>query len=375
MAVNLTMSKVTNVTSSSSPSNEFRFIINTCIQGPICVLGLIGNIMAVIVLFRQKSKATTTIILKALTIVDSLYLICMFLLMSLRYIDKVTNAMPGYTEIFPYLFRWFFPQLYVYRTMITWLTVLLTIDRYIVVCKPLHAPRICTKKRAWIEVVLVVVISVVYNIPRFLEYTLTDKLSRGYDRTPLASNKAYNYLYRITLFLIVMYIIPLLMLLVANTRLVITFKRAERVRSQMANKGQQTKDITYMVIATVFFFFLANIPAFIAQLLWALHEAFKPDLNHIKTYHNYHSNISNVLVTLNSGINFVIYCMCSRHFRRIFLRTFGCGRCVERKQGSSMTMSTMVSSVKERSSIKSNTANGGATYAECKMLINTSQPM
>ena len=358
-------------TTDAGPSSMayFRFIVNTCIQGPIAVFGLIGNIMAVIVLFRQKTKATTTIILKALTIADTLYLVSMFLLVSLRYINAITNTMNGYMSIFHYIFRWFYPQLYIYRTMITWLTVLLTIDRYIVVCKPLHAPRICTKKRAWIEVIVVLVVSLLYNIPRFFEYEISDEIARGYARTPMTSNKVYVFLYRIALFLLLMYIIPLLVLLIANTRLILTFKKAEKMRSQMANKGQQTKDITYMVIATVFFFFLANVPAFVAQLLWALYEVFKPSLNHILPYYSYHSNISNILVTLNSAINFVIYCLCSRHFRQVFMRTFGCGQSVKSGEKTAATSVTMTSRVTFDKTNGATSVTNGNHYNESKTHI------
>ena len=310
----------------TSSLDVFRFVTNTCIQGPIGVLGLVGNVMTLVVLFKQKHKATTTLILKSLTIADSLYLVCMLLLMSLRYINSVTNTMSGYMRVFPYIFRWLYPQLYVYRTLITWLTVLLTIDRYIVVCRPLHARSICTRKRAKIEVIVVLIFAVIYNAPRFLEYEMTDTIKRGYQRTKLASCPSYVFIYRVGLFLFIFYIIPVIILSIANSRLISTLKRAQATRTEFVFRSRHRYDVTRMVIATVVFFIFAIFPAFIAQLLWALGEVFKPSLDHISTYLRYHSNVSNVLVTLNSGVNFIIYCMCSNNFRKMFVRVFCCGR-------------------------------------------------
>jgi len=44
------------------------------------------------------------------------------------------------------------------------------------------------------------------------------------------------------------------------------------------------------------------------------------------------SNVSNILVTLNSSVNFFIYCICSRDFRSVLYRMFYCGRCRRRRR-------------------------------------------
>jgi hypothetical protein len=53
-----------------------------------------------------------------------------------------------------------------------WLTVLLTVDRYIAVWYPLDAKRLCTVRRTWLLMLAIAVGSVAFSVPRFFEYKL-----------------------------------------------------------------------------------------------------------------------------------------------------------------------------------------------------------
>ncbi|KAK2147331.1 hypothetical protein NP493_3477g00004, partial [Ridgeia piscesae] len=66
------------------------------------------------------------------------------------------------------------------QTSAVWLVVILTADRYIAICRPLHACQYSTRSRARRAVVLVWLMSVLYNLPRFFERNIvvvTDPVS------------------------------------------------------------------------------------------------------------------------------------------------------------------------------------------------------
>lgn len=56
------------------------------------------------------------------------------------------------------------------RTAIVWVIVLVTLDRYMAVCRPLLAVEVRTKRRAQRAVIGVVIAAVLYNVPRLFEW-------------------------------------------------------------------------------------------------------------------------------------------------------------------------------------------------------------
>ena len=97
--------------------------------------------------------------------------------------------------------RWILPTLYsIARTSTIWTPVLIGLQRYIVVCKPLLAPSVCTVAKARRQFVCVLLFSVIVNIPQFFTRQI-DKVTVGYGKsnityvvndTPLAESPWYN---------------------------------------------------------------------------------------------------------------------------------------------------------------------------------------
>ena len=57
------------------------------------------------------------------------------------------------------------------QTASVYLTVLVTVERFVVVCHPLKARSLCTTTRTRLGVLLVMFFSILYNMSRFFEYT------------------------------------------------------------------------------------------------------------------------------------------------------------------------------------------------------------
>jgi hypothetical protein len=101
---------------------------------PIATFGIIGNALAFAVLWRQrKARLTTTFLLKCLAIVDTLILVLMVLLQSLRYTDLCLVRLGSFRHVYGHMFVVLYPVVYLLRLAEMWLTVMLTIDRYIAV--------------------------------------------------------------------------------------------------------------------------------------------------------------------------------------------------------------------------------------------------
>ena len=70
------------------------------------------------------------------------------------------------TNIYPYAAGFVYPVAMIAQTCSAYLTMAVTIERYIAVCWPLKARFLCTIGRAKMAVGAVVSFAVIYNIPR-----------------------------------------------------------------------------------------------------------------------------------------------------------------------------------------------------------------
>jgi len=79
--------------------------------------------------------------------------------------------------------------------------------------------------------------SFVYNVPRWMESTLVrEQINNGSEtindlrRTELGNSFAYQLVYFDTLYYIFMFVLPLVLLTIFNTRLIIVYRRFRRKR-------------------------------------------------------------------------------------------------------------------------------------------------
>lgn len=146
---------------------HLNFYVNGVMTAAVTGLGLVGNALAVIVLTRRTMHTSTNCFLTALAIWDSVVLLASLLLMSLG------EIVPGFSsDALPYVIVYLYPVALVAQTATVWLTVSFTVERYIAVCHPLQAASMCTIPRARIVIVVIALVSVLYNMPRWFEYSL-----------------------------------------------------------------------------------------------------------------------------------------------------------------------------------------------------------
>jgi hypothetical protein len=196
-----------------------------------------------------------------------------------------------------------------------WTTCLITAERYLAIAHPLKALTLSTKKRALCSLLIVSIISFVYNIPRFFEIHVEEKISGRpeFKQTDLrAGNVYYFWSYVVAAYLIFLYAIPLFLLSYLNTKIYQAIKKANRDRSSLSRVQDNELNIAYMLVLLVAIFVFCNLPAFVVSIL----EHFQPP------FLNEMTNFSNFLVCFNSSVNFVVYCTFGKKFRERLVQTF-----------------------------------------------------
>ena len=81
---------------------------------------------------------------------------------------------------FPLTIPYVYPMGLTAQTASVYLTVVVTIERYIVVCWALRARYLCTVGRAKLSIIIVCLCSILYNASRFAEY---DHVTTYFDET------------------------------------------------------------------------------------------------------------------------------------------------------------------------------------------------
>ncbi|XP_023933157.1 FMRFamide receptor-like [Lingula anatina] len=149
----------------------FSYIFSFYCIGTVAVAGIIGNILSIVVLSRDKSEAHLKHLLRGLALVD-----CVFLIFVLP-TSVLPNGYPHirgleeyYFFVYPFLLIWLLPLMYAGQTASVWMVVMVTVDRYFAVCRPFSKFRFSAKRAAHVPWV-VFLAAVIYNIPRFFERT------------------------------------------------------------------------------------------------------------------------------------------------------------------------------------------------------------
>ncbi|XP_041362517.1 FMRFamide receptor-like [Gigantopelta aegis] len=288
---------------------------------PITVLaGLIGNILTIIVLWRREMQSPTIYYLRALVISDSGILITSVIALTpfacSNYLES--SAMTVYKEaVYPILHTPVNFIMMFLQTANVWITVSVSVERYIAICHPFKATKICTKKKALIVIIAILFSSVAYNIPRLFA-TRARKCPEVTGRscfiladTPFGKTSSYRDVYGKIMFCIIIYVIPLGSLLVLNVFIIMELMRMQR-RARGANIHDDNEaNLSLVLVLIVVVFLVCQTPGLIAQFDWF-------DIN---TFFKWLA-FSNFFFVFNSAVNFLIYTAFGRKFRKVLVRVF-----------------------------------------------------
>ena len=91
-----------------------------------------------------------------------------------RYFKQYDDFYIQVEEVINSLIPYVYSMALAVQTASVYLTVTITIERYLAVCYPFKAREFCTRGRARKAIIFVVLFSVAYNIIRFFEYGYDD---------------------------------------------------------------------------------------------------------------------------------------------------------------------------------------------------------
>ncbi|KAK9497380.1 hypothetical protein O3M35_004712 [Rhynocoris fuscipes] len=257
-----------------------------------------------------------------------------------------------YYRVYPFLSTVVYPIALIAQTCTVYLTLTVTLERFVAVCHPLQARSFCTYGRAKLYVILIIIFSILYNLSRFWEVKVEVEYDMDYNVTmytpvpsSLRNNQMYISVYIHWLYLLFIYFLPFIILAVLNTAIYMQIRKANQERQRLSRLQKKEICLATMLLCVVIVFFLCNILALITNVLEAFYGIVLTKM--VKT--------SNLLVTINSSVNFIIYVIYGEKFKRLFLKLF-CSHSPRICDGGT-TDSVMLSNGDTRHSIRGCRAN------------------
>ena len=294
-----------------------QFLTGLVLYPIICILGIIGNILSIIV-FTHRKITSTSVFLIALALADLLKIIndVLYIIVSVlfRRAPLVANRMLG--TMYPFAH-------YVFNQSVcvcSWITVCIGVERYFLVCHIALAKQICTPTRARNISLAVFLVMSLISLPTAFRYTRVKLNLRLHGQnitqyhimlTRFGCSPAFATAYMWIMNLL-RSLIPLAILIVINSLIIYAVGKQSAGRVVSASRHR----ITFMLIIVILVFVLCLTPDAIMSTIFGFGYVEAGYL--VKGIREY----SDTLILLNSAVNFLIYCVCNSCFRETFKNLF-----------------------------------------------------
>ena len=315
----------------SEVSVKFNFYFNFLTQTLVRIFGISTNILNFIILSHKRMQNPTNMLLVGLAVADIGNLI-IGLPFNIWNIENSTFFQRKIT--FPwqvYIYYVLFTFSYGFITAANWLTVSLSVYRYIAVCHPYKASSWCTYGRTKSIIAVVFSLSFLIFIENFFnvkpDYPVPgDPETYRFVPGPLLEPTYVNVVNAIQIGL--SSYLPWLCSFCFTIRIIYGLKKNRGNLSHLTKadvaknkaRDEQEQRITIMLISIVCLYLFCSIPTSVRYILRSLMG--------MDAYYNtglvteVFDGVSNFCIALNSAANFINYSSTNRNFRETFMLVF-----------------------------------------------------
>lgn len=307
----------------------------------ICLPGIIGNLLALVILSKKAIRdSTTSIYLRVLAAADTAVLVtAMFRYKTYKIFlndeEDLVSAFhfDAYIEVYVQPFHW------IALGVSSFVTLSLSVERYLAVKFPLTVKQTCTVPFVRMCILIIFISTITISLPNFFSYhtkltTFANMMVVVPIPTEFERQKKYTLTYHTYIVPILWYIIPWLIMLVTNILLAIQVQKSARIRVGILNMVNPNRKLSLLIIMVVVVYMVCNLPKCILVFYGLVSGA--PEYRGRETRqlllpsskaNTIAQAIAEILNVLNSAINIIIYCVVGTKFRNELKTFITCQSC------------------------------------------------
>ena len=276
----------------------------------ICSIGILVNSLIIfIIIFSSLRTSVFMNLLMILAFYDILYLLVVIDIQPGLFGQLIINPSELHCSLNNY-FR------FVCGLVSSWVTVLISLERFIVIYFPFKVYIYCTKKKTCVTVIVLTILSCFCLVPSFYISTVLSS-----DQGPTCTIIWNGYLQMIfmLLFVFVYSIVPSIFIIILNISMMrkLKIQKAFRLSSLQHSKSLKntSQDVIMVCICTIFL--LTSIPA--SFVVFAYYST-----GCSISFPRWLFYSSYLLDYINHTVNFFLYCLTGSVFRQALFKLFSC---------------------------------------------------
>ncbi|KYB26272.1 hypothetical protein TcasGA2_TC033691 [Tribolium castaneum] len=324
-------SGASNIYNDGTPNQE-GVITYSIVTPVICIFGICGNLLSLLVLSRRELKGSVYVYLAVLAFVDLCSSILLFMSGLSCGVFFLDNKWPVYDVLFG------LPLAAMFNTMCVLTTMMVTFDRVCYLANPLtrQKPKFCHECVARRIMLGCFVVSVLANLPYcfiFVTHDGDDIETKPFYYT--SSFDVYNWMR-----FIILGIFPSIFLIIGNGFLISNLRKIKKMYGKCNNsikcrKPQNYTNLTTTLILIVFFFLISQIPSMLTNRASASTFFFpganSDDSTNSKSLETVRE-ITTVIQAISLSTDFVLYYMFCPAFCKVLAKIFARKKSVKRMQ-------------------------------------------
>lgn len=303
-------------------TNDTIVCILAWIMLAFCGLGIIGNGVSFYIFRRPSMKSSINALFAGLSMID---LVMMLLAIPTFVLVPLSGTCkPELQFLLPYIVICIYPCVLTVQTCSVWTFIVITVERWIAVCHPLQANRMCTVGNSKRALTVVCVLSVLYNAPRWLEFRLVIETNQTLSiEEMLKADSSYYLIYYTLLFIITHFVIPFAVLSSVNVRIIKSvFESPPGVQTALIRRSRRKEQKASVMMAVIVLVFLVcySLPFVINIIVMFNPNFFKSEETAFLAF--ILNDVCNLLVIVNASTTFIIYYTFSKKYRTVMYRQF-----------------------------------------------------
>ena len=285
---------------------------------PICVFGLIGNIISIFVWKkinkkRSESGKSAGVYFIALAICDSGLLLFFLMTESFLQIDPTLQNNLHYIQFHSYVG---FPFFFFFIVSSIWMVICVTMNRFIAVVYPHKAQDWNSLRMTYIIIAVTLCFSFCINIPHFFNFYPEFKHG-NYSEAPTkyGASMAATY-YDFWTHCMALVLIPWVTIFCLNIAIIRKLKYREKLQSNIKGESKRERQTTVILLVISISFLAFLIWQCVTQCFWMLKYGQNSKSGSVWFYVDSAYAFARLGVVFNSSINFVFYCLTGSMFRK-----------------------------------------------------------